>query len=80
MPIPNAVHAWVPTEHLRKAQYVHRHQSGPDGCGQEMCADGKFDSVIGDRIKIHDTFREFVIYDAAQAYPSFEMQYLHGCL
>ncbi|KAF4665541.1 hypothetical protein FOL46_003598 [Perkinsus olseni] len=38
-------------------------------------ASGEFDSVIGDREKCRNTFREFIVYDEDQVYPEFVIWY-----
>lgn len=38
---------------------------------EHSCMSGSYDCVLGDRIKVSNTYREFVIYDNFQAYPHF---------
>lgn len=54
---------------------LHTSEPEPDprSC-EEICAKEKH-SVLGDRIKCNDTFREFVVFDEAQVYASFVVQY-----
>lgn len=42
---------------------------------EHSCMSGTYDSVVGDRIKVSGTYREFVIYDHYQAYPHFILWY-----
>jgi len=42
---------------------------------EQACTKGGFHSVLGDRRKVHNTFREFICYDALQAYPHFVIWY-----
>lgn len=42
---------------------------------EHSCMSGTFNSVLGDRIKVSGTYREFVIYDHFQAYPHFILWY-----
>jgi len=39
------------------------------------CTAGSYHSVLGDREKIHHTFREFIVYDGNQVYPEFVLWY-----
>eukprot|EP00928_Gymnodinium_smaydae_P097807 TRINITY_DN8946_c0_g1_i1.p1 TRINITY_DN8946_c0_g1~~TRINITY_DN8946_c0_g1_i1.p1 ORF type:complete len:601 (+),score=96.21 TRINITY_DN8946_c0_g1_i1:43-1845(+) len=41
----------------------------------EQCVDGPYHSVLGDREKVHGTFRELVVYDEDQVYPEFVVCY-----
>jgi hypothetical protein len=41
----------------------------------KQCVEGPYNSVLGDREKIHDTFREFIVYDEDQVYPEFIVWY-----
>ena len=36
---------------------------------------GVYDSVLGDREKVRGTFKEYVVYDADQVYPAYEIRY-----
>eukprot|EP00928_Gymnodinium_smaydae_P053812 TRINITY_DN37722_c0_g1_i1.p1 TRINITY_DN37722_c0_g1~~TRINITY_DN37722_c0_g1_i1.p1 ORF type:complete len:553 (-),score=131.15 TRINITY_DN37722_c0_g1_i1:80-1738(-) len=48
----------------------------PDACTiEEKCMGGSYHSICGDRIACRDTFREFVVFDEAQVYPNFVVQY-----
>ena len=41
---------------------------------EELVADvqsGRFHSVLGDRLKARGTYREFIVYEAFQAYPEY---------
>jgi hypothetical protein len=42
---------------------------------ERSCMSGAYNSVIGDRIKVSNTYREFVVYDHFQAYPHFILWY-----
>jgi hypothetical protein len=42
---------------------------------EHSCMSGSFHSVIGDRIKVSNTYRELVVYDHFQAYPHFILWY-----
>jgi len=42
---------------------------------ERSCMSGTYNSVLGDRIKVSGTYREFVIYDHFQAYPHFILWY-----
>eukprot|EP00397_Hematodinium_sp_SG-2012_P007039 GEMP01007079.1.p1 GENE.GEMP01007079.1~~GEMP01007079.1.p1 ORF type:complete len:841 (+),score=183.34 GEMP01007079.1:60-2582(+) len=41
----------------------------------ESCTSGSFHSVLGDREKIRNTYREFIVYDNDQAYPEYIVWY-----
>eukprot|EP00931_Biecheleriopsis_adriatica_P004917 TRINITY_DN106501_c0_g1_i1.p1 TRINITY_DN106501_c0_g1~~TRINITY_DN106501_c0_g1_i1.p1 ORF type:complete len:627 (+),score=59.98 TRINITY_DN106501_c0_g1_i1:43-1923(+) len=41
----------------------------------KQCVEGSYNSVLGDREKIHDTFRELIVYDEDQVYPEFIVEY-----
>eukprot|EP00927_Polykrikos_kofoidii_P008319 TRINITY_DN13450_c0_g2_i1.p1 TRINITY_DN13450_c0_g2~~TRINITY_DN13450_c0_g2_i1.p1 ORF type:complete len:566 (+),score=58.40 TRINITY_DN13450_c0_g2_i1:65-1699(+) len=48
----------------------------PNAAALENCVfRGPCDSVLGDREKARDTFKEIVIYDSSQAYPEFLVHY-----
>ena len=36
---------------------------------------GHYDSVLGDREQVRGTFKEYVVYDADQVYPAYEIRY-----
>ncbi|CAK8988991.1 unnamed protein product [Durusdinium trenchii] len=42
---------------------------------EHSCMSGSYHSVIGDRIKVSNTYREMVVYDHFQAYPHFILWY-----
>eukprot|EP00440_Ansanella_granifera_P057865 gb/GFBE01062726.1/.p1 GENE.gb/GFBE01062726.1/~~gb/GFBE01062726.1/.p1 ORF type:complete len:967 (+),score=200.09 gb/GFBE01062726.1/:1-2901(+) len=42
---------------------------------EHSCMSGSFHSVIGDRIKVSNTYREMVVYDHYQCYPHFILWY-----
>lgn len=42
---------------------------------EHSCMSGSCHSVIGDRIKVSNTYREMVVYDHFQAYPRFILWY-----
>lgn len=42
---------------------------------QDSCKFGEFHSVLGDRKKVKNTYREFVVYDHFQVYPHFIVWY-----
>jgi len=42
---------------------------------EHSCMSGTYNSVLGDRIKVSGTYREFVVYDHFQAYPHFILWY-----
>jgi len=42
---------------------------------EQVCQERAFDSVLGDREKIRDTYREFVVFDAKQTYPEYIIIY-----
>jgi len=39
------------------------------------CTSGEYDCVLGDREKIRNTYREFIVFDNDQAYPEFIVWY-----
>ena len=41
----------------------------------QKCVNGPFHSVLGDREKIHKTYREFIVYDDDQVYPEYVVWY-----
>lgn len=42
---------------------------------EHSCMSGSYHSVIGDRIKVSNTYREMIVYDHFQAYPHFILWY-----
>lgn len=42
---------------------------------ENACTSGGFHSVLGDRRKVHNTYREFILYDPLQAYTHFVIWY-----
>lgn len=42
---------------------------------EHSCTSGAYHSVLGDRIKVSGTYREYVVYDHFQAYPHFILWY-----
>jgi len=42
---------------------------------QDSCLHGSYHSVLGDRIKVRKTYREYVVYDHFQVYPQFVVWY-----
>jgi len=61
---------------LGKVLYCDAEKPSPDTI-QRSCLgkDAAYDSVLGDRRKIHGTFREFVLYHDDQVYPEFIVVY-----
>lgn len=47
----------------------------PDVAKLERACMGAYHSVLGDREKVHGTFREFIVYDEDQVYPEFVITY-----
>jgi len=43
-----------------------------------QCLSGSYDSVLGDREKTRNTFREFIVYDDRAVYPSYVLWYRRG--
>lgn len=42
---------------------------------QKNCLAGHYDSVLGDRLKINNTFRELIVYSDDQVYPEYVVKY-----
>jgi len=42
---------------------------------EASCLSDKWHSVLGDRLKLHNTFREFIVYDNLQAFPAYIVYY-----
>mmetsp|Transcript_40716 Transcript_40716/g.117867 ORF Transcript_40716/g.117867 Transcript_40716/m.117867 type:complete len:505 (-) Transcript_40716:135-1649(-) len=59
---------------LGRAMYNDQKDTDPRAC-EDACLRGKFHSVLGDRKKCRGTFREFIIFDEEQVYPSFILVY-----
>lgn len=61
---------------LGKVLYCDAETPSPDAIQRSCLAkDAAYDSVLGDRRKIHGTFREFVLYHDDQVYPEFIVVY-----
>jgi len=61
---------------LGNVRYVDDIQPDVDNLVQSCTMDGAFfDSVLGDREKTRKTYREFIVYDDDQAYPSYILRY-----
>ncbi|CAK9114303.1 unnamed protein product [Durusdinium trenchii] len=61
---------------LGKVLYNDEVNPSPDAIQRSCLAKGApYDSVLGDRRKIHGTFREFVLYHDDQVYPEFIVVY-----
>eukprot|EP00927_Polykrikos_kofoidii_P081686 TRINITY_DN7934_c0_g1_i1.p1 TRINITY_DN7934_c0_g1~~TRINITY_DN7934_c0_g1_i1.p1 ORF type:complete len:504 (+),score=74.19 TRINITY_DN7934_c0_g1_i1:84-1514(+) len=59
---------------LGNSLYTAEVQPDPRAC-EENCTGSFHHSIIGDRIKCRGTFREFVVFDEAQVYANFVVQY-----
>lgn len=59
---------------LGNGLYTDEVQPDPRVC-EELCMNSVYHSVVGDRIKCRGTFREFVVFDEAQVYANFVVQY-----
>jgi len=42
------------------------------------CVSGDFDSILGDRLKVSKTYREFIIFDSQNIYPEYVLKYKRG--
>merc|ERR1712050_441658 len=42
------------------------------------CMEGAYDCIVGDRVKVSGTYREFVIFDTENVYPEFVLRYKRG--
>eukprot|EP00930_Biecheleria_cincta_P100385 TRINITY_DN92029_c0_g1_i1.p1 TRINITY_DN92029_c0_g1~~TRINITY_DN92029_c0_g1_i1.p1 ORF type:complete len:262 (+),score=41.97 TRINITY_DN92029_c0_g1_i1:838-1623(+) len=42
------------------------------------CMEGAYDCIVGDRVKVSGTYREFVIFDTENVYPEFVLGYKRG--
>merc|ERR1712039_432054 len=42
---------------------------------EEQCLRGPYHSILGDRLKVRGTFREFCVFDEDQVYPSYIVSY-----
>jgi len=61
---------------LGNVRYVDDIQPDVDNLVQSCTMDGaRYDSVLGDREKTRKTYREFIVYDDDQAYPSYILRY-----
>ena len=41
----------------------------------QVARSDEYDSLLGDRLRCRGTYREFVIFDAAQVYPEYMLLY-----
>jgi hypothetical protein len=44
------------------------------------CVEGPYDTILGDRVKARNTYREFVAYDSEDVYPEYIVTYKRGRL
>lgn len=44
------------------------------------CVEGPYDSILGDRVKTSNTYREFIIFDTEDVYPEYIITYRRGAL
>lgn len=59
---------------LGQVNYTDERQPDPDAL-QKSCLEGRYDSVLGDRLKTNGTFRETVVYNDDNVYPEYIVRY-----
>jgi len=59
---------------LGRVFYTDTKDTDPRAC-EDACLKGKFHSVLGDRKKCRDTFREFIVFDEEQVYSNWVLTY-----
>lgn len=60
---------------LGRVNYNDEQRPNPDRLQQSCTSEGKFDSVLGDRLKLNRTFREIVVYNDDHCYPEYIVKY-----
>jgi len=59
---------------LGRVKYTDEKNPNPDAL-QKDCLDGNHESVLGDRFKVHGTFREFIVFNDDLVYPEYVVRY-----
>merc|ERR1719296_174521 len=59
---------------LGKVRYTDEKKPDADDL-QKRCLSGEYDSVLGDRLKIHGTFRELIVFNDDHVYPEYIIRY-----
>jgi hypothetical protein len=59
---------------LGRVRYTDERKPDPDDL-QSRSMNGEYESVIGDRLKISKTFREFIVYHDDHVYPEYVIKY-----
>jgi len=55
---------------------LYNDEDTPDGNKlQEQVTSGEYNSILGDREKCRNTFKEYVLYDASQVYVEYIIYY-----
>jgi hypothetical protein len=57
-----------------RVRYCEAKTPDPEALTKE-CVEGSFDCILGDRLKVCGTYREFVVFDSEGAYPEYVINY-----
>eukprot|EP00439_Symbiodinium_sp_Y106_P025900 s846_g3.t1 len=60
-----------------RVRYTDERTPDPDALTRE-CTQGDYDCILGDRIKISGTYREFIVFDTENVYPEYIVRYRRG--
>lgn len=60
-----------------RVKYTADRNPDPDALTRE-CTQGESDCILGDRIKISGTYREFIVFDTENVYPEYIVKYKRG--
>lgn len=60
-----------------RVKYTADRTPDPDALTRE-CTQGESDCILGDRIKISGTYREFIVFDTELVYPEYIIKYKRG--
>ncbi|CAJ1354610.1 unnamed protein product, partial [Effrenium voratum] len=60
-----------------RVRYTDERNPDPDALTRE-CTQGEYDCIVGDRIKISGTYREFIVFDTENVYPEYIVKYKRG--
>jgi len=60
-------------------RYTDERTPNPDELTESVTM-GQYDSILGDRVKVSGTYREFIIFDTENVYPEYILKYKRGDL
>lgn len=60
-----------------RVRYCDTRDVDPDALTKD-CVEGPYDCILGDRVKISNTYREFVVFDTENVYPEYVLRYKRG--